>query len=341
MLQSAARELMKKELVAKCYRALVPGKLLVDVLYSPKVERAHYKHLQICASVWMCPICSAKITERRRVELSSVLSVHDDLDYALVSFTLQHDNGHSLRETLEVLLEGYRFLKAGKRWKEFVAKYGLVGSVRALEVTQGDRGWHPHLHVLFFFRKGVRLNGIRNFLKRRWMDVMDRNDRLAGYQHGVDFRTAQDDVAEYVSKFGDDSQLEKKWRTEHELTKGPVKVSRSAVGRTPLQLLADYVDGDDRSGELWQEYARQFKGKRQLVWSRGLRKRLGLDREETDDEIAKREDEESFLLASLSFRQWKVILANDARGEVLEIASRNDPDALNEFLKLIGAKNEV
>jgi hypothetical protein len=43
----------------------------------------------------------------------------------------------------------------------------------------------------------------------------------------------------------------------------------------------------------------------------------------------------------LSFRQWKVILANDARGEVLEIASRNDPDALNEFLKLIGAKNEV
>lgn len=339
MLQAAARELMGKELVAKCYRALVPGKLLVDVCYSPRVERAHYKHLQICASVWMCPICSAKITERRRVELSQVIAAHSDLDYVLVTFTLQHDNGHSLRETLAVMLDGYRELKAGKRWKEFVKMYQVLGSIRALEVTFGENGWHPHLHVLFVFPKGVRKTGIRHFLKSRWMALLDRRSRIAGYRHGVDFRTADDDVADYVSKFGDDSVvLERRWKTEHELVKGPSKVSRHG-GRTPLQLLLDFVEGDERAGELWQEYARCFKGKRQLVWSRGFRKLLGLDVEQSDEEIAKEVDEESFLLASLSFKQWKIVCANDARGEVLEIASRNDVDALNEFLKKIGAKD--
>jgi hypothetical protein len=40
--------------------------------------------------------------------------------------------------------------------------------------------------------------------------------------------------------------------------------------RTPWDLARDFQEtGDCRSAELFREFARAFKGKKQLVWSRG------------------------------------------------------------------------
>ena len=83
-------------------------------------------------------------------------------------------------------------------------------------------------------------------------------------------------------------------------------------------------------------YAVNFKGQRQLVWSKGLRELLGLEAEKTDEEIAVEEEEDALLLASLSVGAWRVILANDARAEVLQIASAGDVDRLDTFLMELG-----
>jgi hypothetical protein len=273
----------------------------------------------------MCPICAAKISERRRVELTQAIA-HTDLVPALVTFTLQHNQGDKPGLLLGALLDSYRFLKGGRKWANFVSDVGWLGSIRSLEVTYGDNGWHPHLHVLAFFKAGSILDGVADFLKSRWVGILERHERTATLIHGVDFRSANTAVAGYVAK----------WGLEHELVKSAVKIARGRNGRTPTQLLLDYVDGDEKAGALWQEYARAFKGKRQLVWSRGLRDLLGLGKEETDEGIVQREEEAAVLLAQLTLKQWRVVLAHNARGELLEVANSGEAGAVLAFVDYLG-----
>ena len=65
----------------------------------------------------------------------------------------------------------------------------------------------------------------------------------------------------------------------------PVGQEVGRAGRSPFQLLADYADQNDaRAGALFAEFAGVFKGRRQLVWSPGLKKLAGID--EVSDEQA-------------------------------------------------------
>jgi hypothetical protein len=341
-LQAGARELLPQERVAWCFRKVVPGFKTVDLMYSEGVKRAHYANLRRCASLWVCPICGAKISERRKVELAFGVDHNPDLMPVLMTFTLRHNPGDSLAGALlPALLNSYRFMKGGRKWQDFVERYGLVGSVRSLEVTHGAAGWHPHLHTLGFFQDRFDVGAVTGFFKERWCSVLERHGRDATWAYGVDVRSAASDVALYLQKFGHgpiDTRRPFRWSMECEVAKSQVKVARTDGRRSPMQMLADYtLDGDVRAGELWQEYARAFKGKRQLVWSRGLRKRLGLVIEETDEEIAKRDDEPACILARLALDQWRVVLANDARGELREIGDSGDFDKVQAFLADIGA----
>jgi hypothetical protein len=335
-LQAAARELVPRERVAKCLRAPIPAAGSVDVLYAPVGRSAHYGGLQVCASVWHCPVCSAKITERRRVELSSALEVWRGIPGArlvLATFTVQHRAGESLSTLLGPVVDGWRFLKAGKWWQRFERSHAVAGSIRALELTHGAHGWHPHLHVLFFLWRDLQILPFEGDLKSRWSHTLERQGRWASWSHGVDVRYSDEHIAEYVAKYG----KEPEWTIEHEMTKNPSKMGRNG-GRTPLQLLADYSEGDTAAGVLWREYAAAMKGRKQLVWSRGLRDILNLAAEETDEQVAGRQDEIAVVLASLTHRQWRHVLGNDARGELLEVASAGDAGAVWRFLRGLGVE---
>ena len=62
-----------------------------------------------------------------------------------------------------------------------------------------------------------------------------------------------------------------KWGAAEEVALGGKKKGRGD-GRAPFQLLADYADTDDKqAGALFAEYAKEFAGHRQLVWSPGLK----------------------------------------------------------------------
>lgn len=335
-LQAGARALLPGERVSWCYRNRVPGQSTIDVWWAEAVKRAHFKNLMVCGSIWSCPICAAKITERRRVELTEAIDHAQGLDTALVTFTMHHDRRDKLHDLLDDLLASYRFMKAGRIWAGIERDYKLVGSVRALEVTQWLNGWHPHLHVLFFAARGADFAGLGGILKERWLSILDTNGCSASDEVGVQLSDRRGDVARYIAKFGHEPK-QNRWTVEHELTKAPSKLGTSDH-RTPTQLLRDYVNGDKGTGNLWREYALTFKGKRQLVWSRGLRHALGLDKEKTDEELAKSTDEPSVLLGQISLAQWRVILANDARAEVLEVASSGDAGALAEFIQTFTVK---
>jgi hypothetical protein len=86
---------------------------------------------------------------------------------------------------------------------------------------------------------------------------------------------------------------------------------------------------------LFQEYYWTYKGKKQLHYSRGLRKLLAMDTEKPDIELAKEQDEPAILLAQLARWVWKIICERNLRGSVLQVASSGDRQSVEMFIDLI------
>lgn len=339
-LQSVARSILPKARTAKCLR--VPFARSVGVFHSQAQESAHYGGLVTCASVWACPICAAKISERRRRELQHAMALCEAQGGSVALLTLTH--GHSLGDRLGDLLaaeqkalHAFFSFRAGKR---LMSAVGRVGHVRAWEITHGrlrdrNNGWHPHFHILLFLEtKHGDLSGAEEWGYAIWLNAC----QLAGLplpdrRHGI---TIQDgaNAAAYVAKFGQEAP--KSWGLDAEMTKGHIKRARD--GETPWDFLRSCLLQDDpQARRLFREYAECFKGKRQLVWSRGLRELLGLE-DLSDEDLASRQEEDAYLLANLSLEQWRIIRASDRRGEVLEVARHGDPQALNRYLDAITSR---
>jgi hypothetical protein len=188
-----------------------------------------------------------------------------------------------------------------------------------------------HLLVFHDAQLGDRVHRMTYEFKQRWSHVVAKSGRYASHDHGCDVRFTNEHIADYVAKFG----REPKWTESHELTKAPAKKGR-AGGRTPTQLLADYAAGDKEAGLLWRVYALLFTGKKQLVWSRGLRELLGLNEEKSDEEVATEQSGIALLLAHLENEQWRAVVGNDARGELQAVADSGDVHQVVNFLAGLG-----
>lgn len=377
-LQAGARHLLPTERVAGCLRRRRQGWEHPEVWYSEGLGASKLVGLQTCASVWICPVCAAKITERRKHELTAALVAAKEwgLIVVMVSYTLRHRAWDSLDSLLgeqagaavkeksaepapkpfycvpvarwgrekrkcparparqaRGLLGARQRALGGRVAQELYRACGVLGSIRALEVTWGaDNGWHPHIHELLLVVPGSDLVALESGLRRQW----DAGLRLAGARdvdlHGMNFTAGCNiDIAEYMEKFG----YGRGWNVEHELTKQPVKNGRE--GRfTPTELLRSFaVDGDADAGRLWQEYARTFKGQRQLFWSEGLRSFLLPGAAEcTDQQVADEVDTTSDWrwLATLTLEQLKAINYNNLTGQLLVVARVGDSARLEAWL---------
>jgi hypothetical protein len=109
------------------------------------------------------------------------------------------------------------------------------------------------------------------------------------------------------------------------MTKGHIKKSKSGYSPFDLARFDLGIYGGAAKplspGEakiLFKEYAYCMKGKRQLVWSDGLRSLLGLSVEKSDQELVDEIEEQEILFVSIPLEMWKIILKADRRGEVLE-----------------------
>lgn len=337
-LQALARDLLPDERVSVCLRAVQPKRPKMAVMYSPGVGRSHYRGLIVCGRTWQCPVCAARITEGRRSELAAAIG-SADLDQVMLTYTLQHSISDKLPALLAALLDSYRRgMKRGRAWELFCKRVGWVGSVRSLEVTYGDNGWHVHCHELVFLKRGqaAQLVDEASWLKHRWLSALAAAGMSASWERGLDVRQGDYWVREYVAKYGHEP-IRTPWTLESELTKAPVKLGREG-GRSPMQLLADYGLGDLQAGALYVEYVQAFKGRSQLTWSRGLRSRLGLGVEVSDDQLADEDYQDSEILAMLTREQWAVIVRNDWRGQLLEVADSGSRMAVEAFLTARGVE---
>jgi hypothetical protein len=117
---------------------------------------------------------------------------------------------------------------------------------------------------------------------------------------------------------------------------------RARRALSPFQLLGLIGEGKTQYVPVFQEYAKVFKGKRQLFYSRGLRDRLGMGDDKTDEELSEgfeELNEEHF--AYLVWKQIRALQKHEKRGifgKVLNVARKGDPRAFWNFLRSLGVE---
>lgn len=244
---------------------------------------AYVAGVETCGSVWSCTVCAGKIAEGRRKEVNLILSAHDRLGghVFMCAFTIPHLYSESCHALRRIVAGTWQKMMAGKAWKKAQVRFGVVGFIRALEVTHGKNGWHPHLHVLMFTKSLTPYQqfALRLWLRDRWISILKRTtNKNASTRFAMDFRQAEGlrNAGDYVCKWGVDS----------EITKANVKFSKKG-GRSPWQILSDAHDGDHASRMQFREYAYSFKGARQLTSSHGLKSFYNVRAEISDYDLAK------------------------------------------------------
>lgn len=350
-LQATAASLLPKSRMASCMRAFQRGLDAVQVQYVAKTQSSHYAGLMACASCWTCPVCAAKITERRRIELQATIkrARAQHLRVVMITYTFSHHAGDNLDAMLAAMRGAFKRYKSGRSAARLRMAYGVVGTVRALEVTHSTgNGWHPHIHELVFLPEEVDVQAYGAACRSAWFAAAGAYG-LTMNEHGFRLDTCDNNIAAYVAKWGHDPNEATKqkiaqgtgWDEAAELTKWHVKKGRTAARGdddhvSPFGLLRYYAAGDLQAGDLFKDYAKAFKKQKQLHWSQGLRALLQLEEEKSDEEVIAEQEEEAVTLAAIGHSGWQVVLGNDARYEVLDVARSGDPEQLAAFLIALG-----
>jgi len=235
------------------------------------------------------------------------IEIRGDGSLSLMTLTVRHALGEDLREVRRTLTDAWRRLFQGRAGQQLRRALGIKHHVRALEVTHGQNGWHPHLHVVVFHDKCPEPGSLRA-LQERWMHVVSlvAPSATPDLEHGADMRPSH--RTDYVAKLG----LE----VASILTKTGKRGSR-----TPWQIAQEAGRGDVVARRLWVDYTEAMHGARQLTWSRHARRALGLCARDRDGEAA--EEPPSMLLVDVpgevwdpcvKLRGWLVELHRRARG---------------------------
>lgn len=285
---------------------------------------AFYGGLMTCGSVWACPVCSAVVQERRRLEIGKAVAwaYETGKQAAMVTLTFPHYKQNSLDELIKKQADALSRFRRGNVWTLFRNRVGFAGLIRALELTHGDNGWHPHTHELWFVDGQKNIADEKAFIVERWLKCCikaglvdaDNAAQIAAFRlHGVDIKD-RCDASDYLAK----NDAASHWGVDRELAKATSKAGK-ANGLHPFGLLALARDGDKVAGAKFVEYAQTMKGKRQLFWSHGLKGLVGVD-EVTDEELAAQQEDKADLLGFVTPQQWRWVRKAGLRAQLLDAA---------------------
>lgn len=360
-LQSTSRGVLGREWrVSKCNRCMIH----LDLDGGKKIPRgyagilkgekggAFFGGLVQCGSVWTCPVCGAKIAERRADELRTAMgeAKKRGLHISLVTMTVRHGVGDHISDLMPKLAKSQTSFWGRRKVKDTFANFGFVGRVRSLEVTYGSSGWHPHTHILVFSEKKIP-KATKRTLALEWQkSCVSSGLPKPTIENGFDIRNG-DAAGEYVCKFADDSKLPVKtksgdvvtWDSADEMTKSQSKKGRQG-NITPFDMLRLIDDSNTSDSQKkfyrarFEEYAVAFKGRRQLVWSRGLRDEFDMGKEKTDEELVLEMNEESNVVALLDKNEMFALSRNELRSTALTLIENGGRDALACLLhSLVGS----
>jgi len=325
-LKSVVNRLYPHSKTAKCCRMRIPLHT-VRIFKTPEFQKAFYAGLIRCSRVWLCPLCAAKIAERRRAELVAAVATAKAMGWQalLMTCTLPHGLGDDIDAMLDQMLNAWRRMTTGRAGKDMRKLLGLEGTIRTLEVTDGNNGFHPHFHVLIFARSEFTSQSFQAGFLPLWQDACVK----AGLPCPSDEHGLRVDDGSWAAAYAT------KWGLEDEMVKGHMKTTKGDKGKTPWDMLRDILKADyeipeealiaKRSEKRFRLYAEAFKGRRQLYWSNGLKEKLAVE-EISDDDLVVMQEEHSSELAELTDDQWRAVLATKSEAALLEVAESHPWD---------------
>lgn len=321
----------------------------VELMRSHEHHTAHIKNVMTCGSVWSCPVCTAKIQERRRLEIAEAMKAWyaEGGQVIMVTLTAPHYNHQSLRELREMQKTALTHLrKSGAYTRWLKQEQGFVGLIRALEVTVSKRnGWHLHTHELWFVKGDANVKRIKKRTLERWeaacynaglLNAFDDKQVRAFRRRAVDIK-GNASCSEYLAKMDD----AKHWGADREIAKQSTKQGRKS-GYHPFGLLSEVLNKGDESEWCkvrFSEYANGMKGARQLFWSPGLKAKFEIG-EKSDEDIAAEETDTLERVRSIDKTLWYAIANAGARSTLLEVIELCDSRALDDFLNSFKKANQ-
>lgn len=299
-------------------------------------NRAFFHGMASCGDVHCCPVCSVKISEGRRLEIIHALRTHSEQGFIslFATFTIRHSRLDTLTDNLTSFRNARSEMINCRKFKDLKKRIGMSGYIRRLEVTWGEsNGWHPHDHEVWFIDKkkisALELQIIQMEIFYLWSFYCKKHGLDApSLKHGFDLRWKDNNGAEsvgaYLTKWG------------HELTYGHTKTVNGENRYTPFSMLHSLSEKyNPKISALYQEYAKAFKGRAQLLWSRGLKSRFGIE-EFKDGELAERPEKVHY--CDLTPEQTFRISFLNEFAFVLDLAESSSPEVTFNYIESLKDK---
>lgn len=293
------------------------------IKHSCKHEDSYFQsNITQCSSVWVCPICGAKIQARRAREVEEAVIWAEEEGYQVVmaTFTASHKANYRLVDFADLLGLAYRkTLDQSKRERK---KYE-IGNIRALEFTwSGRNGWHPHFHTLFilaadcdvdeFFAK-MGVNWKYQCIKYGLLNAEDEKAVKSFDAHSFHIKKngSKGFDLHYLTKSANE------WGAAKELAKSTNKEGRVTGHFSPFQMLFEIATAENMGLRLrlmhaFVEYMLFTKQRNQLLWSRGLKALVGIE-EKDDKALIDEETDKAYTLGGLTVAHWQALRSRHAR----------------------------
>jgi len=293
-------------------------------------DRLRFTNVEPCGSVWLCPVCNARISYERRQELAYAVE-NSGAHVALLTITLSHSKKDRLKDVMNALRKAVNSTKSGRWYKAWLDEHGIIAQASSLEITYGRYGWHPHIHILLFMEKKPDHKLIRDQFSDRFTRFVAKNGAYASAFHAVNVKYAKKDISGYIAK----------WNATDELTQVQKKQGRGE-SLTIWEIAKLAMNGDRDCERLWLEYAKATYRKKALTWSRGAKELFGL-KDLDDEEVAKmlypdQEECDPVHIVSFTMSEWHLILDYGLIGEVHHRARVGGAQAVNDlFMRIRGS----
>lgn len=329
-LQKTARAILPNDhRIQSCHRTTAYGTTYATI--ETNGERSRLSGVHTCDCGYACPVCAPKIAMRHAKELAAATTAAYARGWRVlhVTYTLSHHRGESLEYVLSSISDARRkYFLAGRGYQAIKHELGIEGSTRALEVTHGANGWHPHYHELLFVSGDVPAD-FEETLKSRWVNAVGKVNGIADKEHGLKIEEGHAQISEYLNKFGRLPE-DGGHAVEMELSHGYAKNARKD-GKTPFALLHAASQGDTQSARLFCEYSACMAGRALIRWSKGLREALGLSDAESEST-----DISEPIFAELAGFSWHALklISDDCILPAVLLAATAGYEALRELLDL-------
>lgn len=270
-------------------------------------DKGHEHHNHKSCKSWACPVCAPIRAYERANDIEKVITAANSLDMKqfFITFTVPHKSSHSSNYVISHLYKCYNKLMQQRSIRALKDQYNFVGQIKCLDYTLTDNGLHAHIHAIWIFdtpEDPIHLiPAIGGEVLKRWSAlVYKETHRRINQHHGfnieyMELGDPQDPNAAHIAKYA--AKSISIYCSDGDKDKG---------SSTPFDLLNSSSTEEDHARYL--DFYKGQKGRRHIMFSRGLRARLNVDTEDTEDKnsssavVAHIEYEHAYFLSNANNR---------------------------------------